>query len=137
MAQLPNYSPAWALTIHRSQGSEFDEVLVILPRQESPMTTRELIYTTITRARKTVYIAGDLESVRKAASNPSGRITMVGAHLECAGVIKSGVQAGCLTAESGWKPNLRARAWPAFFLLQTTFNHTPLTVKRFIFNPPS
>ena len=83
VAQLPNYSPAWALTIHRSQGSEFDEVLVVLPRQESPMTTRELIYTAITRARKTVFIAGDLESVRKAASNPSSRITMVGAHLEC------------------------------------------------------
>jgi len=82
VAQLPDYSPAWALTIHRSQGSEFDEVLVILPRQESPMTTRELIYTAITRARKTVYIAGDLESVRKAASNPSTRITMTGAHLE-------------------------------------------------------
>jgi len=84
VAQLPEYSPAWALTIHRSQGSEFDEVLVILPRQDSPMTTRELIYTAITRARKTVFIAGDLESVRKAASNPSSRITMAGAHLECA-----------------------------------------------------
>jgi exodeoxyribonuclease V alpha subunit len=82
VARLPDYSPAWALTIHRSQGSEFDEVLVILPRQESPMTTRELIYTAITRARRTVYIAGDLESVRKAAGNPSRRITMAGAHLE-------------------------------------------------------
>jgi len=84
VAQLPDYSPAWALTIHRSQGSEFDEVLVILPRQESPMATRELIYTAITRAKKTVYIAGDLESARKAASNASKRVTMVGAHLELA-----------------------------------------------------
>lgn len=82
VAQLPDFSPAWALTIHRSQGSEFEEVLVILPRQESPMTTRELIYTAITRAKKTVYIAGDLESIRKAAANPSNRITMVGAHLD-------------------------------------------------------
>jgi ATP-dependent exoDNAse (exonuclease V) alpha subunit len=46
------------------------------------MTTRELIYTAITRAKKTVYIAGDLESIRKAAANPSNRITMVGAHLD-------------------------------------------------------
>lgn len=82
VAQLPDYSPAWVMTIHRSQGSEFDEVLVILPRQDSPMTTRELIYTAITRAKKTVYVAGDLESVRKAAANPSSRITMTGAHLE-------------------------------------------------------
>lgn len=45
------------------------------------MSTRELIYTAIPRARTTVYIAGDLESLRKAASNPSRRITMAGAHL--------------------------------------------------------
>jgi len=83
VAQLPNYSPAWALTIHRSQGSEFDECCDS-PAAGKPDDHRELIYTAITRARKTVYIAGDLESVRKAASNPSGRITMVGAHLECA-----------------------------------------------------
>jgi exodeoxyribonuclease V alpha subunit len=82
VAQLPDYSPAWALTIHRSQGSEFDEVLVCLPRRESPMATRELIYTAITRARKAVYVAGDLESIMKAAANPSSRMTMAGAHLE-------------------------------------------------------
>ncbi len=87
VAQLPDYSPAWALTIHRSQGSEFDEVMVILPAEESPMTTRELIYTAITRAKTTVYIAGDLESVRKAASNPSQRTTMAGVHLDAISVV--------------------------------------------------
>jgi exodeoxyribonuclease V alpha subunit len=81
VAKLPDYSLAWALTIHRSQGSEFDHVLVVLPRQDSPMATRELIYTAITRAKRTVYIAGDIESVRKAAATPSSRITMAGAHL--------------------------------------------------------
>ena len=79
-AKLPGYSLAWALTIHRSQGSEFDEVLVVLPHHESPMATRELIYTAITRAKRTVYIAGDLASIRTAASSPSSRVTMVGNH---------------------------------------------------------
>jgi exodeoxyribonuclease V alpha subunit len=81
VAKLPDYSLAWALTIHRSQGSEFDEVLVVLPWHGSPMATRELIYTAITRAKKAVYIAGNLESIRKAAANPSSRVTLVGAHL--------------------------------------------------------
>lgn len=81
VAKLPDHNFAWALTIHRSQGSEFDEVLVVLPRQESPMATRELIYTAITRAKKAVYIVGDIESIRKAAANPSHRVTMIGAYL--------------------------------------------------------
>ena len=81
VAKLPDYSLAWALTIHRSQGSEFDNVLVLLPRQESPMVTRELIYTAITRAKNAVYVAGDLEAIRKAASTPSNRVTLVGQHL--------------------------------------------------------
>lgn len=80
LAQLPEYSPAWVLTIHRSQGSEFEEVLVILPRKESPMATRELIYTAITRAKRTVYLAGDIEAVRKAAETGSPRLTLLGLH---------------------------------------------------------
>jgi exodeoxyribonuclease V alpha subunit len=77
VAKLPDFSPAWAITIHRSQGSEFDDVLVILPREESPMATRELLYTAITRAKRNVYVAGDLGSVRKAAVTSSRRTTLL------------------------------------------------------------
>jgi len=77
LSQLPDHYPAWAITIHRSQGSEYDDVLVILPRMESPMATRELLYTAITRARKNVYIAGDVETVKKAVTTPSERCTML------------------------------------------------------------
>lgn len=77
VGQLPEYSPAWAITIHRSQGSEYDEVLVILPREESPLATRELLYTAITRAKQTVYVAGELETVRSAAKNASARQTLL------------------------------------------------------------
>ncbi len=58
-ALLPQHTTAWALTVHKSQGSEFDEVLLILPQDErSPLLSRELIYTGITRARKKVIVHG-------------------------------------------------------------------------------
>ena len=44
------------MTIHKSQGSEFDRVLLVLPERDSPVVTRELIYTGITRARRRVEI---------------------------------------------------------------------------------
>ena len=44
------------MTIHKSQGSEFDQVLLILPQEEMPLLTRQLVYTGITRAKKTVSI---------------------------------------------------------------------------------
>ena len=50
--QLPKYEAAFAMTVHKSQGSEFDEVLLILPEKDTPVLTRELIYTGITRAKK-------------------------------------------------------------------------------------
>ncbi|MFZ5519323.1 MAG: exodeoxyribonuclease V subunit alpha [Candidatus Zhuqueibacterota bacterium] len=49
--RLPAHETVYAMTIHKSQGSEFDEVLVILPERDSPLLTRELVYTAITRAR--------------------------------------------------------------------------------------
>ena len=57
--QLPEHVCAYALTVHKSQGSEFDEVLLVLPHERSPVLTRELIYTGITRARKRVSIQGN------------------------------------------------------------------------------
>lgn len=53
-AQLPDHEPAFAMTVHKSQGSEFDRVLLVLPERDSPVVTRELIYTGITRARRRV-----------------------------------------------------------------------------------
>ena len=55
---LPQHETVFAMTIHKSQGSEFDRVLMVLPNTDSPVLTRELLYTGITRARKSVEIHG-------------------------------------------------------------------------------
>jgi exodeoxyribonuclease V alpha subunit len=54
--RLPEHETAYAMTIHKSQGSEFDYVNVILPIDYSPLLNRSLLYTAITRAKKTVAI---------------------------------------------------------------------------------
>jgi exodeoxyribonuclease V alpha subunit len=78
LGRLPDTSLAWALTIHRSQGSEFDDVVVVLPREESPLATRELLYTAITRARNSVTLLGARETIIKAVTDPARRITLLG-----------------------------------------------------------
>ena len=82
LGQLPDTSAAWALTIHRSQGSEFDQVVVILPPDDSPLATRELIYTAITRARQCVTVWGGEATVRAALGEQSVRCTLLEASLE-------------------------------------------------------
>ena len=54
--RLPEHETVYALTIHKSQGSEFDHVLLVLPEQMNPVLTRQLFYTGLTRARKSVRI---------------------------------------------------------------------------------
>jgi exodeoxyribonuclease V alpha subunit len=57
-ARLPSHDSAFAMTVHKSQGSEFAEVLLALPEQPSPLLTRSLFYTGITRAKHKVEIWG-------------------------------------------------------------------------------
>lgn len=63
---LPSAESAYALTIHKAQGSEFDDVAVILPAGTSPILSRELVFTGITRARRSVTLVGPAERVREA-----------------------------------------------------------------------
>jgi exodeoxyribonuclease V alpha subunit len=67
-ARLHDVETVHATTIHKSQGSEFDHVAVILPPADSPLATRELLYTAITRARQRVTVVGDDAAVRAAVS---------------------------------------------------------------------
>ena len=57
-SRLPDHETAYATTVHKSQGSEFETVLLILPNRDYPVLTRELLYTGMTRARKNISIWG-------------------------------------------------------------------------------
>ena len=63
--RLPPWEPAFALTVHKSQGSEFERVLLILPDRISDSLSRELLYTAITRARSRIEIWGTEDGFRR------------------------------------------------------------------------
>jgi exodeoxyribonuclease V alpha subunit len=74
-SRLADISTAHAMTVHRSQGSQFDEVTVLLPEESSRILTRELFYTALTRARSTVQVVGSEEAVRVAVTRRAQRAT--------------------------------------------------------------
>jgi len=67
-AHLPEHETVYAASVHKSQGSEFDEVAVVLPESESPLLTRELLYTAVTRARRAVTIYASAAIVASAVT---------------------------------------------------------------------
>jgi exodeoxyribonuclease V alpha subunit len=67
---LNNYDSVFSMSVHKSQGSEFDNILLVLPEHYSEVLSRELIYTAVTRARKKVFICGR-KDVFKFALNKS------------------------------------------------------------------
>ena len=69
-ARLPPHETVFAMTVHKSQGSEFDRVAVVLPDARSPLLTREWLYTAVTRARRGVALHGEVEAVRAAIEQP-------------------------------------------------------------------
>lgn len=64
-SQLPPFELTYGMTVHKSQGSEFDHVVLLLPPVESPILSRELIYTAVTRAKRSVTILGDIASLNR------------------------------------------------------------------------
>lgn len=63
--RLPDHNTAFALTVHKSQGSEFNRVLLVLPDKVSQVLSRELVYTAVTRARTAISILGRESVLRK------------------------------------------------------------------------
>ncbi len=74
-SRLPPHETVYAMTVHKSQGSEFDRVILVLPRAESRVLTRELIYTGITRARQSVALVASSECLKNAAARRVERST--------------------------------------------------------------
>lgn len=73
LARLSDVEVAHALTVHRSQGSEFGEVTVVLPQPDSRLLTRQLLYTAVTRAVDVVRVVGTEESVKEAVRRQAAR----------------------------------------------------------------
>jgi exodeoxyribonuclease V alpha subunit len=64
---LPAWEPAYALTVHKCQGSEFDNILIVLPSDEKHrLLTRQMIYTAVTRAKKKIVIYGKSSAIQNA-----------------------------------------------------------------------
>ena len=63
----------YAMTIHKSQGSQFDTAAVVLPDPSSRILTRELLYTAVTRARRELILVGTEDAVRAAVERPVAR----------------------------------------------------------------
>ncbi len=72
-ARLPPHESFFALTVHRAQGSEYDEVAVVPGPADSRVATRELLYTAVTRARRRMVVYGAAESVAAAVERPTER----------------------------------------------------------------
>jgi len=72
-ARLEQVQTVHAMTVHRGQGSQFTEVSFLLPPEDSPLLTRELVYTAVTRATDRVTVVGALEALRRAVERPANR----------------------------------------------------------------
>jgi exodeoxyribonuclease V alpha subunit len=64
-----------AMTVHRAQGSQFDDVTVLLPAADSPLATRQTFYTALTRAAGTVTVIGSEAAVLACVGRPAARAT--------------------------------------------------------------
>ena len=71
--RLAAVDTVYAMTVHKSQGSQFQGVAVILPDPASPILTRELLYTAVTRAREQLILVGTEAAVRSAVTRPIAR----------------------------------------------------------------
>lgn len=74
-SRVPEHETAYAMTIHKSQGSEFELTVMILPPDFSPILTRELIYTGVTRAKKELMLFADLSVLKRGIKIKTERVS--------------------------------------------------------------
>lgn len=72
-SRLSAVDTVYAMTVHKSQGSQFGTAAVLLPGADSPVLTRELLYTAVTRASDRLIVAGPEATIRRAVSRPAAR----------------------------------------------------------------
>jgi exodeoxyribonuclease V alpha subunit len=71
--RLDSVQTVHAMTVHRAQGSQFGCVSFIVPPPDSPLLTRELLYTAVTRATDRVQVFGTVDAIRQAILHPANR----------------------------------------------------------------
>ena len=54
-SRIPSHEPAFMMTIHKSQGSEFEHTVMVLPTEPNPVLSRELVFTGVTRAKNQTF----------------------------------------------------------------------------------
>lgn len=77
-ARLPRFETCYAMTVHKSQGSEFGHTVLILPEEPCPVLGRELLYTALTRAKRRFTLLGTAEQVKDAIESPARRDSGLG-----------------------------------------------------------
>ena len=75
LAELDAVETAYALTVHKSQGSEYGTVAVVHPPADSPLVSRELLYTAVTRTAGQLVVVASVDSIRRAVTTPTRRVT--------------------------------------------------------------
>jgi exodeoxyribonuclease V alpha subunit len=81
-SRVPAHETAFAMTIHKSQGSEFDTTYMLLPQTYTPLLSRELVYTGITRAKKSLRLFANKDVMERAISSPTKRASGLARTLE-------------------------------------------------------
>lgn len=80
-AALPAHDSAFAMTVHKAQGSEFDAVWLVLPARDNRVLSRELVYTGMTRARSVLHLAGSADVLAQALARQTRRWSGLGRRL--------------------------------------------------------
>jgi exodeoxyribonuclease V alpha subunit len=80
-SRLDTVETVFAMTVHKSQGSEFDHVTLLLPPATSRLLSRQLLYTALTRARRSILVVGTEAAVRAAIERPIARASGLGSRL--------------------------------------------------------
>jgi exodeoxyribonuclease V alpha subunit len=80
--RLPEHETAFAMTVHKAQGSEFDEALILLPNEPNRVLTRELLYTGVTRARERVLVMGGTDVVQSTILTATERVSGLAARMQ-------------------------------------------------------
>ncbi len=105
-AALPAHDSAFAMTVHKAQGSEFDAVWLVLPERFNRVLSRELVYTGMTRARSELHVAGSADVIADALGRHAGRWSGLGWRLGAGAGAPASTPESSIPVEEGTQASL-------------------------------